>query len=55
VPTALAAAHRRRDRGGDSVRDELTAGASVASNLALLRGNARLAAELAVALARQGG
>jgi len=34
---------------------ELTAGASVASNLALLRGNARLAAELAVALAKQGG
>jgi len=34
---------------------ELTGGASVASNLALLRGNARVAAELAVALAKLGG
>ena len=33
----------------------LTAGRTVAANLALLRGNARLAAELAVALARQAG
>jgi pseudouridine-5'-phosphate glycosidase len=33
---------------------DLTAGRTVAANLALLRGNARLAAELAVALARQG-
>ncbi len=33
---------------------ELTGGATVAANLALLRSNARVAAELAVALARQG-
>jgi len=34
---------------------ELTGGKTVAANLALLRNNARAAAELAVALARQGG
>lgn len=34
---------------------ELTGGATIAANLALLRSNARVAAELAVALARQGG
>jgi pseudouridine-5'-phosphate glycosidase len=34
---------------------ELTGGATVTANLALLRHNARVAAELAVELARQGG